>query len=127
MSCRRSSDSSHDIFIDHLGFTSAFQIVCPVGKRQHHHLPFVHPPLRQGRATFESSDNIRGLWPDALESLLAAQQSQRLPFLPSSHLSLDILQGNDKTIGFEDIFNDLSQCELMGEPHLMVEYKLGLL
>ena len=52
---------------------------------------------------------------------------QRLPFLPSSNLSLDILRGNDETVGFEDILNDPSQSELMGEPHLMVEYKLGLL
>ncbi|TEA41086.1 hypothetical protein DBR06_SOUSAS530910001, partial [Sousa chinensis] len=36
-------------------------------------------------------------------------------------------RGNDETIGFEDILNDPSQSELMGEPHLMVEYKLGLL
>ena len=32
-------------------------------------------------------------------------QVQRLPFLPSSNLSLDILRGNDETIGFEDILN----------------------
>lgn len=51
---------------------------------------------------------------------------QRLPFLPSSNLSLDILRGNDETIGFEDILNGPSQGELVGEPHL-VEYKLGLL
>ena len=57
----------------------------------------------------------------------AMQHVLHLPFLPSSNLSLDILRGNDETIGFEDILNDLSQSELMGEPHLMVEYKLGLL
>ena len=55
------------------------------------------------------------------------QQVQCLPFLPSSNFSLDILRDNDETIGFEDIFNDLSQSELMGDPYLMVEYKLGLL
>ncbi|XP_070265504.1 proteasome maturation protein isoform X2 [Myotis yumanensis] len=58
---------------------------------------------------------------------LSEKNVQRLPFLPSSNLSLDILRGNDETIGFEDILNDPSQSELMGEPHLMVEYKLGLL
>ena len=57
----------------------------------------------------------------------AGQQVKRLPFLPSSNLSLDILRGNDETIGFEDILNDPSKSELIGEPHLMVEYKLGLL
>ena len=55
------------------------------------------------------------------------QQVQCLPFLLSSNLSLGILRGNDKTIGFDDILNDPSRSELMGEPHLMVEYKLGLL
>ncbi|CAO2630764.1 Proteasome maturation protein [Lemmus lemmus] len=58
---------------------------------------------------------------------LSEKNVQRLPFLPSSNLSLDILRGNDETIGFEDILNDPSQSELMGEPHLMVEHKLGLL
>ncbi|CAD7667237.1 unnamed protein product [Nyctereutes procyonoides] len=36
-------------------------------------------------------------------------------------------RGNNETTGFEDILNDPSQSELMGEPHLMVAYKLGLL
>lgn len=36
---------------------------------------------------------------------LFVSQVQRLPFLPSSNLSLDILRGNDETIGFEDILN----------------------
>ena len=55
------------------------------------------------------------------------QQVQHLPFLPSSNLSLDILRGNNETIGFEDILYDPSQSELMVPPHLMVEHKLGLL
>jgi proteasome maturation protein len=54
-------------------------------------------------------------------------QMELLLFLPSSNLSLDILRGSDETIGFEDILNDPSQSELMGEPYLMVEHKLGLL
>ena len=65
--------------------------------------------------------------PLKLQMEFEAAQAQRPPFLPSSNLSLDILRGNDETIGFEDILNDPSQSELMGEPHLMVEYKLGLL
>ncbi|KAG8515986.1 Proteasome maturation protein, partial [Galemys pyrenaicus] len=50
----------------------------------------------------------------------------RLPLLPSSKLSLDILKDYDETTGLEDIFNDTTQSELIGEPHLRVEYKLGL-
>ena len=46
-------------------------------------------------------------WPASLSllKLLSLSQVQRLPFLPSSNLSLDILRGNDETIGFEDILN----------------------
>lgn len=55
------------------------------------------------------------------------QHIQPLAFLSSSDLSLDILRAHDETIGFEDTLNDLSKSELMGEPHLMVDYKLGLL
>nr|XP_034341726.1 proteasome maturation protein-like [Arvicanthis niloticus] len=57
----------------------------------------------------------------------AVWQLQQLPFLPSSNLSLDILRGNKETIGFEDILNDLPQSELIGEPHMIADYNLGLL
>ncbi|XP_039111437.1 proteasome maturation protein isoform X1 [Hyaena hyaena] len=85
--------------------------------------------LNQDKMNFSTLRNIQGLFaPLKLQmEFKAVQQVQRLPFLPSSNLSLDILRGNDETIGFEDILNDPSQSELMGEPHLMVEYKLGLL
>ncbi|XP_062045865.1 LOW QUALITY PROTEIN: proteasome maturation protein-like [Lepus europaeus] len=85
--------------------------------------------LNQEKMNFSTLRNIQGLFaPLKLQmELKAVQQVQRLPFLTSSNLSLDILRGNDETIGFEDILNDPSQSELMGEPHLMVEHKLGLL
>lgn len=85
--------------------------------------------LNQDKMNFSTLRNIQGLFaPLKLQmEFKAVQQVQRLPFLPSSNLSLDILRGNEETIGFEDILNDPSQSELMGEPHLMVEYKLGLL
>uniref|UniRef100_A0A8C5KN69 Proteasome maturation protein n=1 Tax=Jaculus jaculus TaxID=51337 RepID=A0A8C5KN69_JACJA len=90
-----------------------------------------HPlfQLNQDQMNFSTLRNIQGLFaPLKLQmEFKAVQQVQRLPFLPSSNLSLDILRGNDETIGFEDILNDPSQSELMGEPHLMVEHKLGLL
>uniref|UniRef100_A0A2K6KB52 Proteasome maturation protein n=1 Tax=Rhinopithecus bieti TaxID=61621 RepID=A0A2K6KB52_RHIBE len=85
--------------------------------------------LNQDKMNFSTLRNIQGLFaPLKLQmEFKAVQQVQRLPFLSSSNLSLDILRGNDETIGFEDILNDPSQSEVMGEPHLMVEYKLGLL
>ena len=43
--------------------------------------------------------------PLKLQMEFEAAQAQRPPFLPSSNLSLDILRGNDETIGFEDILN----------------------
>ncbi|KAM5318451.1 proteasome maturation protein-like [Glossophaga mutica] len=85
--------------------------------------------LNQDKTKFPTLRNIQDLCtPLKLRmEFKAVQQVQCLPFLPSLNLSLDILRGNDETIGFEDIHNDQSQSELMGEPHLMVEYKLGLL
>nr|XP_054510999.1 proteasome maturation protein isoform X3 [Agelaius phoeniceus] len=58
---------------------------------------------------------------------LTEKNVQRLPFLHSSNMAMDILRGNDECIGFEDILNDPSQSEVMGEPHMMMEHKLGLL
>ncbi|KAM5130389.1 proteasome maturation protein-like [Callospermophilus lateralis] len=87
--------------------------------------------LNQDKMNFSTLRNIQGLFaPLKLQMEFKGwglQQVQRLPFFSSSNLSLDILRGNDETIGFEDILNDPSQSELMGEPHLMVEYKLSLL
>ncbi|XP_043293822.1 proteasome maturation protein-like [Cervus elaphus] len=83
--------------------------------------------LSQDKMNFSTLRNIQGLFaPLKLQMEFKAVQ-QRLPFLPSSNLSPDILRGNDETTGFEDILNDPSQNELMGEPHFMVEYQLGLL
>ncbi|KAB0381912.1 hypothetical protein FD755_003829 [Muntiacus reevesi] len=83
--------------------------------------------LSQDKMNFSTLRNIQGLFaPLKLQMEFKAVQ-QHLPFLPSSNPSLDILRGNDETTGFEDILNDPSQSELIGEPHLMVEFQLGLL
>merc|ERR1712131_252472 len=85
--------------------------------------------LNQDKMNFTTLRNIQGLHaPLKLQmEYRAARQIQRLPFLQSSNLALDILRGNDETIGFEDILNDPAQSEIMGEPHMMMEYKLGML
>ncbi|XP_024624597.1 proteasome maturation protein-like [Neophocaena asiaeorientalis asiaeorientalis] len=85
--------------------------------------------LDQDKMNFSTLRNIQGLFaPLKLQmEFKAVQQVQHLPFLPSSNLSLDILRGNDELLDFEGVLNDPSKSELMGEPHLMVEYKLGLL
>uniref|UniRef100_A0A4W4GVU5 Proteasome maturation protein n=1 Tax=Electrophorus electricus TaxID=8005 RepID=A0A4W4GVU5_ELEEL len=85
--------------------------------------------LNQDKMNFSTLRNIQGLHaPLKLQmEYRAAKQIQRLPFLPSSNLALDTLKGTDESIGFEDILNDTAQCEVTGEPHIMTEYKLGLL
>ncbi|XP_075448296.1 proteasome maturation protein isoform X1 [Ascaphus truei] len=85
--------------------------------------------INQEKVNFSTLRNIQGLHaPLKLQmEFRAAKQVQRLPFLQSSNIALDSLSGNDESIGFEDILNDPSQSEIMGEPHLMMEYKLGLL
>ncbi|XP_062867375.1 proteasome maturation protein [Trichomycterus rosablanca] len=85
--------------------------------------------LNQDKMNLSTLRNIQGLHaPLKLQmEYRAARQIQRLPFLPSSNLALDTLRGTDDSISFEDILNDPAQCELIGEPHIMTEYKLGLL
>ncbi|XP_062970757.1 proteasome maturation protein-like [Cynocephalus volans] len=92
-------------------------------------LPEKNFQLNQDKMNFSTLRNIQGLFaPLKLQmEFKAVQQVQRLPFLSSTSLSLDILRSNNETTGFEDILNNPSQSELMGESHLMVEYKLGLL
>eukprot|EP00062_Callorhinchus_milii_P015223 gi/632965244/ref/XP_007898794.1/ PREDICTED: proteasome maturation protein [Callorhinchus milii] len=85
--------------------------------------------LTQDKMNFTTLRNIQGLHaPLKLQmEYKAVQQVQRLPFLMSSNIALETLRGSDECIGFEDVLNDPSQSEFMGEPHLMMEYKLGLL
>ncbi|XP_078258513.1 proteasome maturation protein [Rhinoraja longicauda] len=85
--------------------------------------------FNQNQMNFATLRNIQGLSaPLKLQmEYKAVKQVQRLPFLMSSNIALETLQGNDECLGFEDILNDPAQSEVMGEPHLMMEYKLGLL
>uniref|UniRef100_A0ACB8FGQ3 Uncharacterized protein n=1 Tax=Sphaerodactylus townsendi TaxID=933632 RepID=A0ACB8FGQ3_9SAUR len=85
--------------------------------------------LNEDKMNFSTLRNIQGLHaPLKLQmEFKAVKQVQRLPFLHSSNLSLEILNGNYDSIGFEDILNDPAQSEVMGDPHMMMEHKLGLL
>ncbi|KAG9491911.1 proteasome maturation protein [Eleutherodactylus coqui] len=85
--------------------------------------------INQEKVSFSTLRNIQGLHaPLKLQmEYRAAKQIQRLPFLQSSNIALDTLRGNDESISFEDILSDPAQCEMMGEPHMMMEHKLGLL
>ncbi|KAM7443992.1 hypothetical protein ABFA07_007362 [Porites harrisoni] len=55
-----------------------------------------------------------------------ASKIQRLPCLPSSMVALDTLMGTDESLGFEDFLNVHGDSEVMSDPHLTMEYKLGL-
>ncbi|CAH3127119.1 unnamed protein product [Porites lobata] len=55
-----------------------------------------------------------------------ASKIQRLPCLPSSMVALDTLMGIDESLGFEDFLNVHGDSEVMSDPHLTMEYKLGL-
>jgi len=57
----------------------------------------------------------------------AASQVSRLPFLPSHHVALDVLTGNDECVGFEDFLGGQEVGEVMGNPHALVEKRMGLL
>merc|ERR1712121_561260 len=57
----------------------------------------------------------------------AVSHVSRLPFLPSHNVALDVLTGNDECIGFEDVLGGPEVSEVMGNPHAMVEKRLGLL
>ncbi|KAG8584893.1 hypothetical protein GDO81_004810 [Engystomops pustulosus] len=85
--------------------------------------------INQEKVGFSTLRNIQGLHgPLKLQmEFKAAKQIQRLPFLSSSNIALDTLRGTDESISFEDILNDPSECEMMGDPHMMMEHKLGLL
>ncbi|XP_041599169.1 proteasome maturation protein-like [Vulpes lagopus] len=77
--------------------------------------------LNQDKMNFFTLRNIQGLFAPLklqMEFKGGVQQVQHLPSLPSSNLSLDILRGNDETIGFKDILNDTSQSELNGRTTL---------
>uniref|UniRef100_A0A670HXR0 Proteasome maturation protein n=1 Tax=Podarcis muralis TaxID=64176 RepID=A0A670HXR0_PODMU len=94
-----------------------------------HNLTRIILLLNQDKMNFSTLRNIQGLHaPLKLQmEFQAVKQVQRPPLLPSSNLSLDIWKGNCDCLGFEDILNDPAQREGMGDPHLLVEHKLGLL
>lgn len=62
-----------------------------------------------------------------MQERLVASKVQRLPFLPSSNIMQEALDGTDERMGFEDIFNDPSESEELVAPHVVMEKHLGLL
>lgn len=59
--------------------------------------------------------------------LNATSKVGRLPFLPSSNVSRDVLLGLDEMIQPTDIFNTPEFSEKMSQPHAVIEKRLGIL
>lgn len=56
----------------------------------------------------------------------AASEVGRLPFLPSSNLMKEVLEGKDEDLGFESFLGN-PEPEAMGHPHMVVERSFNIL
>ncbi|VDI36787.1 proteasome maturation protein [Mytilus galloprovincialis] len=56
-----------------------------------------------------------------------AKHFGRLPCLASSNTMLDSLTGRDDLINFDDIFNSPYESEMVGDAHLLLEKRQGML
>lgn len=59
--------------------------------------------------------------------LHTAKRMTRLPGLPSSNIMLDTLTGRDDMLDFDDIFNSPFEAEEVGQTHLLMEKREGLM
>jgi len=78
-----------------------------------------------------NSTAYQNLYGYAFPSILQMQehmisQVQRPPCLPSSRVALDILQGNDEDIGFEDYLGNENDSPVELDPHVAMEARLGI-
>ncbi|KAI8824150.1 proteasome maturation factor UMP1 [Fimicolochytrium jonesii] len=53
-------------------------------------------------------------------------QIRRIPVLPTRNLGLDILEGRDSTIDYEDFLGDPSMPTALMDPHVAMEHALGM-
>ena len=69
--------------------------------------------------------NVQGLHAPLriMMELKSLKNVGRLPFLPSSNLSRDVILGRDDYIDFDDILNPPSVHENMVHPHVAMERK----
>lgn len=57
----------------------------------------------------------------------AVSKTGRLPFLPSSNISRDVLLGLDEMISPTDIYGTSEFSEKIPQPHAVIEKRLGIL
>ncbi|KAJ3019924.1 hypothetical protein HKX48_001568 [Thoreauomyces humboldtii] len=114
----------------------------------------VHDTLRQGLKSIRGEvvarhpvDEIDSQWKQTQEQLKMTMQRQtfglhaplrlqmekvlinqvrRIPVLPTRNLGLEILEGRDTTIDYEDFLGDPSMPTDMMDPHAAMERALGL-
>ncbi|TPX72947.1 hypothetical protein SpCBS45565_g00354 [Spizellomyces sp. 'palustris'] len=114
----------------------------------------VHDTLREGFRTVRSEiipkhpvENIDSQWQETQEQLrmtmhrrafglhaplrlqmekALVSQPRRIPVLPVSNLGLEILEGRDQTIDYEDFLGDPHLSTDMMDPHTAMEHVLGL-
>uniref|UniRef100_A0A8C5STS6 Proteasome maturation protein n=1 Tax=Laticauda laticaudata TaxID=8630 RepID=A0A8C5STS6_LATLA len=100
---------SHDVI--HRGFPHVKSELFPVHPLELSEKNF---SLTQDKMNFSTLRNIQGLHaPLKLQmEFKAVKQIQRLPFLHSSNLALDVLRGNDDCIDFEDILGGKDVSEV---------------
>lgn len=82
--------------------------------------------LKMDCAMLKNSMGIHAPLKLKMESF-AVSKMQRLPCLHSSNLMADILSGREEFLGFEDVLNNPADSEVMGQPHAMLERRMGLL
>lgn len=81
---------------------------------------------QRGLASLRNSQGIHAPLKIQMEINAVGKAMTRLPCLPSSNFARDILNGTDELILPEDVFGLKEDSEVMGDPHLMMEHKLGL-
>ncbi|KAI8907722.1 hypothetical protein PhCBS80983_g02874 [Powellomyces hirtus] len=114
----------------------------------------VHDTLRQGLKSVSSElmprhpvENIESQWKQTQEQLrmkmhrqtfgihaplrlqmekALVNQVRRIPVLPTRNLGLEILEGRDQTIDYEDFLGDPYMSTAMMDPHAAMEHALGM-
>ena len=81
---------------------------------------------QRGMTALRNSQGIHAPLKIQMELNSVDKAITRLPCLPSSNLAKDILNGTDDMILPEDVFGFKEDSEVMGDPHLMMEHRLGL-
>ena len=62
----------------------------------------------------------------SMEKFAVNQAMLRHPCFHANNLARDILNGEDCDVTPEHVFSDQANSEVMGNPHVMMEHKLGL-